>query len=118
MAKQVFTSLEERLPKETVAFFQSAGADEIDKGILRADNDGPFNKLLRKWFMDEHGIDLSTWHTMNVGTKEKVLSICATNEGNTLAVAIKTFFKGAPWFNALPTVNQDFILSALDLVAV
>merc|ERR1711988_948295 len=50
--------------------------------------------------------------------KDKVLSICATDDGASLSVAIQTFFKGAPWFNALPAVNQEFILSALDVASV
>lgn len=116
--KRVFASIKEKLPKETIDFFESAGVDEIDKGILRADNDGPFNKILRKWFMDEHGVDLSAWHSMGATSKDKVLSICATDDGTTLAVAIQTVFKGAPWFKALPTVNQEFILSALDVASV
>jgi len=115
---KVFTkTLMPMLPKETVDFFQSAGADEIEKGILRADNDGPFNKILRKWFLDEHSVDLSKWHTMGEAEKDKVLSICATNDGKTLTTALQTFMSGAPWFKALPEENQQVILSALSIAA-
>jgi len=106
-----------KLPKETVDFFESAGADEIEKGILRADNDGPFNKILRKWFTDEHGLDLSTWHGMSEADKDKVLTICATDDGTTLSSALGRFFQGAPWFKAMPTANQNIILGALGVAA-
>lgn len=116
---KVFTSsLKDKLPKETVEFFESAGSDEIEQGVLRADNDGVFNKMLRKWFVDEHGINLGSWHTMDMATKDKVLDVCATNDGATLTVMIQTFFKGAPWFKALPEESQAFILSALGIAAV
>merc|ERR1712217_69729 len=90
----------------TIEFFQTSGEDEIEKGILRADNDGPFNKILRKWFTDEYSIDLSSWRTMSSKDKDVVLNVCATNDGKSLSVAIQTFFKGAPWFKALPESAQ------------
>merc|ERR1712137_353101 len=117
--KQVFNKrLVPKLPKETVDFFQSAGEDEIERGILRADNDGPFNKILRKWFLDEQSVDLTKWNNMREAEKDKVLSICATNDGKTLTTALQTFMSGAPWFKALPTENQQVILSALGIAAV
>lgn len=116
---QVFTDkLVSNLPKDTVEFFQTTGSDEIEKGILRADNDGAFNKILRKWFVDEYSLDLTSWRSMSVADKDKLLDVCATNDGKSLCTAIQTFFKGAPWFKALPEVNQNFILSALDIAAV
>lgn len=118
--KKVFNeTLVASLPQETIDFFQSSGEDEIEKGILREDNDGPFNKILRKWFMDEHSLDLTKWHSgLNKAEKEKVLSICATNDGKTLTTALQNFMSGAPWFKALPTENQEVILSALAKAAV
>uniref|UniRef100_A0A7S0IYD1 Uncharacterized protein n=1 Tax=Calcidiscus leptoporus TaxID=127549 RepID=A0A7S0IYD1_9EUKA len=116
--KQVFEEkLVPRLPEETVGFFRGAGEDEIDKGILRADNDGPFNKILRAWFADEHGVDLSKWHAMGEAEKDKVLHICAANDSTTLATALQTFFKGAPWFKAMPAETQHVILGALGVAA-
>jgi len=116
--KEVFVEkLKPKLPKDTVDFFESAGEDEIEKGILRADNDGPFNKILRKWFTDEHGVDLSTWHGMGEAEKDKVLGICANDDGATLTTALQTFFKGAPWFKAMPAENQNIILAALAVAA-
>jgi len=115
--KSVFHSkLAASLPQETLEFFEAAGEDEIELGILRADNDGPFNKILRQWFTDKHGIDLLAWRGMSATDKQRVLDVCATDDG-TLAVAIKTFFQAAPWFKAMPEENQTFLLSALDVAA-
>jgi len=107
------------LPKESLEFFQAGGAgeDEIDKGILRAENDGPFNKMLRKWFADEHSIDLSGFHGMSAAEKDQVLSICATADGKALTVALQTFFKTAPWFKAMAEENQKIVLGALSLAS-
>jgi hypothetical protein len=91
--------LVERLPKDTLGFFETVGSDEIDLGILRADNDGPFNKMFRKWFADEEGIDLTAWRGMSASEKDRVLSVCADNNGETLTTVIRTFFSAAPWFN-------------------
>jgi len=55
---------------------------------------------------------------MNEAEKDKVLSICARNNGKTLTTALQTFMSGAPWFKALPTENQEVILSALAVAAV
>lgn len=115
--KAVFSSLAATLPKETVEFFQTAGEDEIESGILRTDNDGPFNKILRKWFSDEHDVDLLGWRGMSAADKARVLSICATDDCETLTVAIATFFKAAPWFQAMPEENQAVVLSALSIAA-
>eukprot|EP00931_Biecheleriopsis_adriatica_P066109 TRINITY_DN40521_c0_g1_i1.p1 TRINITY_DN40521_c0_g1~~TRINITY_DN40521_c0_g1_i1.p1 ORF type:complete len:399 (-),score=94.38 TRINITY_DN40521_c0_g1_i1:159-1355(-) len=116
--KAVFTAkLAEQLPKDTLDFFETAGEDEIELGILRADNDVPFNKILRSWFAEEKGIDLTGWRSMSVTEKEHVLSICATNEVQTLTLAIQTFFKAAPWFQAMPKENQEVLLSVLGVAA-
>ena len=116
--KNVFDSkLSKQLPADTLEFFETAGEDEIELGILRADNDGPFNKILHSWFKDEHSVDLKGWRGMNVAEKDRVLAICATDDAKTLTTSIRTFFSAAPWFKAMPKENQQVLLSALGIAA-
>jgi len=66
---------------------------------------------------NEQGIDLSAFHSMSHTDKDRVLSICATNDCVTLTAAIQTTFKAAPWFMNLPPEMQAHILSVLDVAA-
>lgn len=116
--KQVLLDqLAKSMSEETVDFFLSDAEDEIISGVLRADNDNPFNKTIRNWFTDEKGVHLSRYHTMSEAEKDHVLSLCATDNGKTLTAAIQTVFKAAPWFLNMPPELQAHVLSMLEVLA-
>lgn len=107
--------LKNDLPESSVEFFETAGAMEIENGILRGANDNPFNVIIRKWFFDYHGRDITKWHDMNLAEKEKVICILIhEDDGTTMLAEIKAFYKTSPWFKVLPEMSQDFILSVFD----
>ncbi len=103
------------LPKATVEFFETAGAEEIENGILRGANDNPFNVIMRKWLPNNYGIGITKWHDMSLVEKEEVINIVIhDDDGTTMLAKINAFFKLAPWFKVLPKMSQAFILSVFD----
>jgi hypothetical protein len=107
--------LKDLLPESSVEFFETAGAMEIENGILRGANDNPFNIIIRKWFLDYHSVDITKWHDMNLAEREKVIYILIhEDDGTTMLAEIKAFFRKLSWFKVLPEMSRVFILSVFD----
>ena len=105
------------LPEDSAEFFLQEELDlDIERGILRKENDNPFNACLREMLEKNHGLYLSHFDTMSLAEKEELFRVLrAPDSAEVMYQLMEPTFRAAPWFAKLPKPMQDHLLTKIDI---
>ena len=107
------------LPEDSAEFFLQGELDmDIEHGILRKENDNPFNECVRELLETNHGLHLSQFDTMSLAEKEELFRVLeAPESAEGMFQLLEPVFRAAPWFQKLPQPMQDHLFSVIDQAA-